>query len=310
MGSQTAVTQMLKAGDHILTDHQVYGGTTEFFSKIASKFALDIGFCDFCELEKLESHLKPNTKLVWLEACTNPLLRVADIEKVCSIVKSKNPEAIIAVDNTFATPYFSLPLTLGADISMNSLTKYINGHSDVIMGMLATNREDIYRNLKFIQYTAGNVPSAFDSFLVNRGIKTLALRMEKHQENAFKIAKFLQKHELIEKVLYPGLPCHPDHEVAKKQFSGFGGMVAFYIRGDLETSKKFLENLQVATLAASLGDVETLIAIPSIMIHKAIPKDIREKLGITDTMFRLSVGIEDVDDLINDFDAALKAAQH
>jgi len=233
---------------------------------------------------------------------------VSDIEEVVRVVKKVNSEIVVVVDNTFLSPYFQSPLSLGADIVMNSITKYINGHSDVIMGSIATNRSDLNDQLKFVQNAVGAVPSPFDCFLVNRGIKTLALRMEQHQKNALAVAKFLQTHPLVRKVIYLGLESHPQRAIIQKQCSGYGGMVGIYIKGTLETAKVFLANLKLFTLAESLGAVESLIEIPSIMTHASLPQETREALGIDDTFIRLSVGVENADDLIHDLDQALKYA--
>lgn len=250
--------------------------------------------------------IQANTKLVWFETPTNPLLKVADIEAVCRVVKAASNDIITVVDNTFLGPYFQSPLSLGADIVMNSITKYINGHSDVIMGSIATNSIPLYEQLKYLQNAVGAVPSPFDCFLVNRGVKTLALRMEQHQKNALAIARFFETHPLVRKVIYLGLDSHPQREIVKRQCSGTGGMVGMYINGTIETAKTFISRLRLFTLAESLGAVESLIEIPSIMTHASLPPETRQALGIDDTFIRLSVGVENVDDLIADLDQALK----
>lgn len=299
---------MLKAGDHILAGDELYGGTNRYFRTIAAKFGLAIDYVDFLDVANVRQGLKANTRLVWFETPTNPLLKVTDIETVCKAVKAFNQDILVVVDNTFMSPYFQSPLALGADVSMNSISKYINGHSDVIMGAVATNNQEVYEQLKYLQNAIGAVSSPFDCFLVNRGLKTLALRMEQHQRNALNVARFLESHPMIRKVLYPGLESHPQHALHKKQTSGSGGMVSFYIDGTLSTAKAFLSNLRVFTLAESLGAVESLIEIPSLMTHASIPKETREQLGIDDTLVRVSVGLEDAADLVRDLDQALKKA--
>lgn len=308
LAATTNITNLLSAGDHILTGDELYGGTNRYFRTIAAKFNLNIDYVDFCDVNKVRDGLKTNTRLVWFETPTNPLLKVADIEVICKIVKDFNKDILVVVDNTFLTPYFQSPLTLGADVSMNSVSKYINGHSDVIMGALATNNHEVYEKLKYLQNAIGAVSSPFDCFLVNRGLKTLALRMEQHQRNALNVARFLESHPMIRKVLYPGLESHPQHAIHKKQTSGSSGMVSFYIDGTMSTAKAFLSNLKLFTLAESLGAVESLIEIPSVMTHASIPKETREQLGIDDTLIRVSVGLEDAADLVRDLDQALKKA--
>lgn len=286
----------------------VYGGTNRVIRQVAARLGITFDFVDPTDLKALEAAIKPNTKLFWVETPTNPLLKVVDIESVAKIAH-KRDDIIVVVDNTFLTSYFQRPLELGADVVAYSLTKYMNGHSDVIMGAAVTSSEDIYNRLKFLQNATGIIPSPFDCYQVNRSLKTLALRMEQHQKNAIQIAEYLEKHPLVEKVLHPGLPSHPQHQLALKQTYGYSGVFSFYIKGNLETSRKFLKALEMFTLAESLGGYESLAELPVIMTHASVPAEDRVKLGITDTLIRLSVGLEDADDLIEDIEKAFKASQ-
>jgi len=252
--------------------------------------------------------LKPNTKMVWIESPTNPTLKLVDIEAVSNIVK-KHGKAFVAVDSTFMSPYFQRPLTLGADIAYHSCTKYLNGHSDVVMGVACTNRDDLAEQMRFLQNAIGPVPSPFDCYLVNRSVKTLKVRMEQHQASGFAMARFLETHPCVEKVIHPGLPSHPQHELALRQCHGHSGMVTFYIKGNnLEVSKKFFENIKVFTLAESLGGYESLAELPSVMTHASVCAEERAQLGITDGLIRLSCGLEGTQDLIDDVDQALRKA--
>ena len=303
MSAISTITQMLNAGDHIICSDDVYGGTFRLFDKVLKKFNLEFDFIDLTGLQSLERHIKNTTKLVWLESPSNPLLKLIDIELIACIAKKHN--ILVVVDNTFATPFFQKPLKLGADIVMHSTTKYLNGHSDVIGGALVMNDQELYTKLQFLQNAAGGVPGPFDCFLVLRGIKTLAIRMERHAENALKIAQFLESHPKVRKVIYPGLSSHPQHEIAKKQMAGFGGIITFFIKGGLEAARRFLERVKIFSLAESLGGVESLIEHPAIMTHASLPKEVREKIGISDELIRVSVGIEHVDDLISDLKQAL-----
>ena len=303
MSAISAITQMLSAGDHIICSDDVYGGTFRLFDKVLKKFNLEFDFIDLTSLQSLERHIKNTTKLVWLESPSNPLLKLIDIEATARTAKSRG--IVTVVDNTFATPFFQKPLKLGADIVMHSTTKYLNGHSDVIGGALVMNDQELYTKLQFLQNAAGGVPGPFDCFLVLRGIKTLAIRMERHAENALKIAQFLESHPKVRKVIYPGLSSHPQHEIAKKQMAGFGGIITFFIKGGLEAARRFLERVKIFSLAESLGGVESLIEHPAIMTHASLPKEVREKIGISDELIRVSVGIEHVDDLISDLKQAL-----
>jgi len=305
LAATTTITHLLRAGDHVICMDDVYGGTRRQFTRIASRHGLVFSYVDFSKEGAVEAAITDKTKLAWLETPTNPLLKITDIAKVAEIVKKHN--IIFVVDNTFMSPYFQNPLDLGADIVMHSVTKYINGHSDVVMGFLATNRKDLHDDLRFLQNGMGGVPSAFDSFLALRGVKTLHVRMREHERSATKIAQWLEKHPKVDRVVYPGLPSHPQHELAKKQMKGFGGMVTFFLKGGSAESKLFLEKIQIFALAESLGGVESLIELPSVMTHASVPAEERVKLGISDSLIRLSVGIEDVDDLIADIGQALDA---
>ncbi|ORX54226.1 hypothetical protein BCR36DRAFT_581857 [Piromyces finnis] len=309
-GSATtaAIINLLKSGDHVISIDDVYGGTNRFLSRVANTQGIETSFIDISDSELLKSTIKSNTKLIWIETPTNPTMKMVDIEAIVKTVKSINNEIIVVVDNTFMSPYFQNPITFGADICVNSISKYINGHSDVIMGIAVTNNEKINERLHFIQNSVGAIPSPFDCYLANRGVKTLAVRMRQHEKNALAVAKFLEAHPLVEEVYYPGLESHPQHELAKKQMKGFGAMMSIRIKGNLDTSNKFLSSLKIFTLAESLGGVECLCELPCVMTHAAVPPEQRAKLGITDTLIRLSVGIEETEDIINDLDQALKLA--
>ncbi len=303
MAAITTIIQMLNAGDHVIACDDVYSGTFRIFEKVFKRHNLEFNFINITNLQLLEKHLKDNTKIIWLESPSNPLLRITDIEAITNI--AKNNDILTVIDNTFATPFFQKPLNFGVDIVVHSTTKYINGHSDVIGGAVVTNDRELYGKLQFLQNAAGAVPGPFDCFLVLRGIKTLAIRMERHEENAFKIAQYLEKHPNVRSVIYPGLKSHSQHELAQKQMSGFGGIISFFIKGGLDSAKRFLEKVRIFSLAESLGGVESLIEHPAIMTHVSLPKEVREKIGITDELIRISVGIENVNDLIDDLDKAL-----
>ncbi|XP_065155773.1 putative cystathionine gamma-lyase 2 [Atheta coriaria] len=295
---------MFQSGDHVISGDDIYGGTYRLFSKVASKFGLEFSIVDTTDITKVEAAIKPNTKLIWLETPTNPCLKVNDIRAVAAIAKSRN--VLLAVDNTFLTPYLQRPLELGADMSVYSLTKYMNGHSDVVMGAIVTDRTDLNERLRFLQNSLGAVPSPFDCSMVTRSLKTLAVRMRQHSANAIAVAKFLETHEKVVKVLHPGLPSHPHYELTKKQTSGHSGMVTVYLKGEIEQAKKFLTALKVFTLAESLGGYESLAELPSVMTHASVPPEQRKLLNITDNLVRLSVGLEDIEDLIADLTQALK----
>ena len=306
MSAISTVTQILNPGDHVICCDDVYGGTFRLFDKVLKKYNLEFDSVDLTTPQSLERYIKDNTRIVWLESPSNPLLKLVDIEAIVCIAKKKN--ILVGVDNTFATPFFQKPLKLGADIVMHSTTKYLNGHSDVIGGALVTNDQGLYDKLQFLQNAVGAVPGPFDCFLVLRGIKTLAIRMERHAENAMKIAQFLENHPKVRRVIYPGLRSHPQHELARKQMAGFGGIITFSIKGGLEAARRFLERVKIFSLAESLGGVESLIEHPAIMTHASLPKEVREKIGISDELIRVSVGIENVDDLIDDLKNALASS--
>ena len=300
----SAVIHLLRHGDHVLCVDDVYGGTQRYFRKIVNPvMGIDIDFVDF---QKDGVPLKDNTKLIWLETPTNPTLKITDIRMVADA--AEKADSILAVDNTFCSPYFQNPLDFGADLVVHSVTKYIGGHSDVVMGVVCCNRDDLYQKLRFIQNGIGAVPSPFDCFLAHRGLKTLHVRMEAAARNAMAISMFLNTHPGVIKVVYPGLESHPEHELAKRQQHGFGAMITFYCVGGREQSKVLLQNLSIFALAESLGAVESLAECPSLMTHASVPDDQRTLLGIKDTLIRLSVGIEACRDLINDLDQALNAA--
>lgn len=307
LGTQTAIISTLKTGDGIITGDDIYGGTNRLFRNLAVNMGIEVTFVDMTDLKNLEVAIKPNTRLVWLETPTNPIMKVIDIKAVSEIVHSKT-SAFLVVDNTFLSAYFQRPLDLGADIVMYSLTKYMNGHSDVVMGSIATNSTELYDKLKYYQNATGIVPSPFDCYLVNRSLKTLSLRMERHFKNSLAVAQFLEAHPKVERVLHPALPSHPQHKLALAQTFGHSGIMSFYIaNGDLEKSTKFLQALKVFTLAESLGGYESLAELPSVMTHASVPAEQREVLGINDKLIRISVGLEDVQDLISDLNGALSA---
>lgn len=307
LGATTAIVHLLNAGDHIVSSDDIYGGTNRYFSKCAGRMNIETTFVDATDVNNIAKAIKPNTKLVWIESPSNPLLKIIDIQKVAEEVK-KHKDVILVVDNTFLTPYNQKPIELGADMVIYSLTKYMNGHSDVVMGAVCLNNKDLYDRLKFLQNALGIVPSPFDCYQVNRSLKTLAVRMKEHMKNGLEVAKYLESHPKILKVLHPGLPSHPQHELAKKQSYGYSGMVSFYLKGGLEESRKFLSALKVFALAESLGGYESLAELPSLMTHASVPPDQREVLGISDSLIRISVGLEDYEDLINDLKQAIEAA--
>jgi len=308
LGATTTVISLLSSGDHMIVGDDVYGGTNRLIRQVANRLGITSSFVDPTDLVKFEQSIQPNTKLVWIETPTNPLLKVADIKKLCELCHSKG-NVIIAVDNTFLTSYFQRPLELGADLVCYSLTKYMNGHTDVVMGGVTMNSEKLYNDLKFLQNAMGIVPSPFDCYQVNRSLKTLSIRMEQHQKNSIAVAKYLENHPFVEKVLHPGLPSHPQHDVAVKQTFGHSGVFSFYIKGSLKNSQAFLKALKIFTLAESLGGYESLAELPSIMTHASVPEEDRKKLGISDALIRLSVGLEDASDLIADLENALKVSQ-
>jgi cystathionine beta-lyase/cystathionine gamma-synthase len=303
MAAESAILSLLSAGEHMVSCDDLYGGSYRIFERVMRRYNVETTYVAAGNLEGYERAIRPNTKMIWLETPTNPLLRLIDIQAVAEIAHRHN--LLLVVDNTFASPYFQQPLKLGADIVVHSTTKYLNGHSDIIGGALVLNNEDAYQAIKFYQNAAGGVPSPFDSWLTLRGIKTLAVRMRQHEENAMAVAKFLAEHPRVEKVYYPGLPAHPDYALAKRQMSGFGGMVSFQFKGVYADVDKVVRRFKIFALAESLGGVDSLVCHPASMTHGSIPKDIRESRGLTDALLRLSVGIEDVDDLLADLEQAL-----
>lgn len=297
LAAEDAVMKLLSAGDHVVCAEDMYGGTFRLFEKIFTRFGLSFSYVDMTNLEEVQKALRPNTKMVYSESPTNPMMRLTDLEAVAKIAHAHN--ALFVVDNTFATPYFQQPITLGADIVLHSATKYLGGHSDLISGVVITSKEEIASKLQFIQNAAGAVPGAFDCWLLLRSVKTLALRMQQHERNALGIASAIENHKNIHGIHYPGLASHPQHELAKRQMSGFGGIISIEL-GSYKNAQTFVNKLDVFILAESLGGVESLICHPVSMTHGSIPKEQREKLGITEGLVRLSCGIEDTEDLIND----------
>ncbi len=310
-GSGMAATNncmyLLKAGQEVLCSDDCYGGTFRYFTKVMNKFQVNTRFVDTADLNAVAAACGPDTRMLWVETPTNPLLKLSDIRALGKLAREKN--LILVVDNTFMTPYFQRPLELGADIVVHSATKYLGGHSDLIGGLLLTNSEEIYEEMKFCQKSVGAIPGPFDCWLAMRGLKTLAVRMRAHQENALKLARFLEGHPAVEKVYYPGLESHPQHQLAKSQMHGFGGMISFVITGGMEAARRLLEATKIFLLAESLGGVESLIEHPGIMTHASIPEERRLEKGIADGLIRISVGIEAYEDLQADLAQALAAAQ-
>jgi cystathionine gamma-lyase/cystathionine beta-lyase len=306
MGATDAVLRLLLPGDEVITGNDLYGGTYRMFTKIYEPIGIKFHFIDLSNPENIKNYLNDNTKLIWIETPTNPTMQIVDIE-ACAII-SKASNILLAVDNTFASPYLQNPIDLGADIVMHSVTKYLGGHSDVVMGALITNDSDLNTKLAFINNSCGATPGPQDCFLVLRGIKTIHLRMKAHCENGEKIAHYLKQHPAIEKVYWPGFPEHPNHEIAKKQMRGFGGMISIVLKdADLEKTFRIASSFGVFTLAESLGGVESLINHPATMTHASIPKTEREKAGVVDNLLRISVGVEDIEDLLTDLEKALSA---
>jgi len=304
LAATDAILHTLSQGDHVICSDDVYGGTFRIFDKVYRKLGIEFTYVDFTKPEKISAAFKPTTRLVWIETPTNPTLKISSISRVSALAKSHG--ALTVVDNTFMSPFFQQPLKHGADLVLHSATKYLNGHSDVVGGAILTSHTEMYERLKFLQNAVGAIPGPWDCFLIMRGLKTLPLRMERHQQNALKIAEFLSSHPSIKEVRYPGLESHPQHGVAKEQMSGFGGMMTVWLKGGLAESRRFLENVRIFTLAESLGGVESLIEHPAIMTHASIPEATRRELGIQDSMVRLSIGIESAQDLIDDLKWGLK----
>lgn len=307
LAATDAILHLLEAGDHVLASDDVYGGTFRILDKVWRRHGIELTQVDMSDPRNVERGLKKNTRLVWIESPTNPMLKIVDLRAVATLVRAHG--AWTVVDNTFATPFFQRPLELGIDLVAHSTTKYLNGHSDVIGGAVMTSDGALHDRLKFLQNAAGGVPGPLDSFLVLRGLKTLHVRMERHAQNALALARFLEAHPQVEKVTYPGLASHPQHQLAARQMRGFGGMLTFVIRGGLPAARAFLSSLRLFALAESLGGVESLIEHPAIMTHASVPKAAREQLGIADGFIRVSCGIEHVDDLVADLERGFAAAR-
>ncbi|XP_056353402.1 cystathionine gamma-lyase-like [Oenanthe melanoleuca] len=308
VGAILNICHLLKTGDKIVCTRDVYGGTRELLNKLKKEYKFKVAYVDCIDPNNLKAEITPDTKLVWLETPTNPTLKVIDIRACADLAHRIQKDVLVAVDNSFMSPYFQRPLSLGADISMSSGTKYINGHSDVLIGLVSVNSKELYEELKSLQIALGAVPSPFDCYMCNRGLKTLHIRMKLHFHNGLAVAKFLESHPRVEKVIYPGLPSHPQYHVMQKQCTGVSGMLSFYIKGNVKNAFAFLRKLKVFSVGFSLGGFESLAAHPATMSHASVPKDEREALGISDTLIRLSVGLEDEKDLLEDLGQALKAA--
>jgi len=304
LAATTAVMSLFSPGDHVVAGDDLYGGTFRLFDRVLPRAGgLDFTYADTTSADSVEEALRPETKLLWIETPTNPMLTLSDIAMLSEMAHERG--AVVAVDNTFASPYFQNPLSLGADIVVHSTTKYMGGHSDVVGGAVATSNEEFHEKIKFYQNAAGAVPGAFDAWIVLRGLKTLAVRMSKHEENALAVARYLQNHPEVDAVYYPGLPDHPQHELAKRQMSGFSGMVSFTLVGGAEAAYAAVQKTRIFHFAESLGGVESLVTHPASMTHAAIPEEHREARGVTEGLLRLSVGIEDEQDLIADLEGAI-----
>ena len=305
MGAISTIMTLFKAGDHILSSDDVYGGTFRVFDKVFRNFGLDYSFADTSDLDALAAAIRPETRMVWIESPTNPMLKISDIAAIADLCHRKG--LLLGVDNTFMSPYFQRPLELGADLVMHSSTKYLGGHSDVVGGVVCTNHDQVAERIKFSQNAMGAVMGPFDAWLTLRGLKTLALRMERHQKNALAVARFLEAHDDVREVIYPGLESHPGHALQARQAHGFGGMISLRLKGDLEAARRFCRSTKLFFLAESLGGVESLLEHPAIMTHASVPAETRAALGITDDFVRLSVGIEDSRDLIEDLRKGLES---
>jgi cystathionine beta-lyase/cystathionine gamma-synthase len=303
MSAVDAISRLLKSGDHVVSSDDVYGGVLRLYDQILNRFGIEITYVDSTNPENIEKAIRPNTKMIWLETPSNPLLKVTDLEAAANIAKAHG--LVSAVDSTFATPYLLRPLDLGIDLVLHSTTKYLSGHNQIIGGAVITNREDLFEQLKFVQKSVGAVSSPFDCWLTLLGIKTLPLRMDKHSANGMQVAHFLEGHSKIQKVIYPGLASHPQHEIAARQMKSYGGMLTFELVGDVQTGVNFMNSVELCMLAESLGAVETMVTHPASMTHASVPREERYARGLTDSLVRLSVGIEDIDDIIADLDQAL-----
>ncbi len=306
MSAVDAALKLLSAGDHLICGDDVYGGVTRHLDNVLSRYGLSTTYVDSVNPNEVRDAITPKTRMIWIETPTNPLLKITDMEAMAGIACER--DVLLAVDSTFATPVFLRPLEFGADIVMHSTTKYLSGHNQIIGGVLVTNRKELFDQMKFIQKTIGAVSSPFDCWLNLSGLKTLHLRMKRHEESALQIAKFLESHDKVAWVLYPGLPSHPQHDIAKTQMSGFSGMIAFELNGGVEAGRQLMNNVRLCGLAESLGSVETMITHPATMTHADVPAEDRRKRGLGDGLVRLSVGIEDVEDIIQDLEQGLTQA--
>ena len=301
MSATDTVFRLLKSGDHVVAGENMYGGSYRLFSRVLERFGLEFTYVDTANVDNVRDALKPNTKLVFLETPTNPMMTVTDLAACAEVAHEHG--ALVVVDNTFCSPWLQKPIELGADIVVHSTTKFLNGHSDSVGGVVVSNRDDLGEQIGFLQNAVGAILSPFDSWLVLRGVKTLAVRMKRHEENGMAMASYLANHGKVKKIYYPGLPDHPQHELAKRQMNGFGSMISFEL-GSKENAKKFLDRVRLCSLAESLGGVETLISHPETMTHASVPLETRTRLGITPGLVRISVGIEDIEDLIADLENA------
>ncbi len=304
LAANATLLELLDSGDHVVAMDDLYGGTFRLFENVRSRSAkLQVTFADLTDIAKLEAAIKPNTKLIWVETPTNPTMKIVDLDAVVAVARKRG--LMTVCDNTFCSPWIQRPLDHGFDIAVHSVTKYLNGHSDMLGGAVAVRAGELADKIKYLQNALGSIPSPFDCFLALRGIKTLPLRMERHCQNAQAVAEFLDRHPKVERVFYPGLKSHPQHELAKRQMRGFGGMVTAILKGDLEDAKRFLDRCELFALAVSLGGVESLCEHPALMTHASLPPEHRKQLGISDSLIRLSVGVEDADDLLAELKAAL-----
>jgi cystathionine beta-lyase/cystathionine gamma-synthase len=303
LAAEHSILTLLRPGDNVIVPEDMYGGTYRLIKEIFEPYSITFTFTDFADIEKIKKSFLPSTKMVWIETPTNPTLKIFDIGAISELSHKKN--AIVVVDNTFLSPFFQKPLLLGADIVVHSTTKYINGHSDIIGGAVILNSSELFKRIQLVQKSIGAVPSPFDSWLTLRGVKTLAIRMKQHELNAFQVARFLKNQPNVLEVFFPGLETHPGYEIAKKQMTGFGGVVSFKLKGGLQECNTFFKKLKIFQLADSLGGIESLANYSALMTHDYFPMELREKIGVTDNLIRLSVGIENIDDLIQDLKNAL-----
>jgi cystathionine beta-lyase/cystathionine gamma-synthase len=304
MATVDSVLRLLSAGDHVISSDDVYGGVSRLYDRILSRYNISFSYVDTSDPERIEAAIQPSTRLIWVETPTNPLLKITDLEIVAKIAKAHG--VLLGVDTTFATPYLLRPLEWGVDLVVHSTTKYLSGHNQIIGGIVVTNDEELHQQLKFFQKSIGAVSSPFDCWLTLLGVKTLPLRMERHSENGLAVAQFLESHPKVAKVIYPGLPSHPGHDIAKRQMKAFSGMISFELKGDISSGISLMNNVKLCSLAESLGAVETMITHPASMTHAEVPKEARLQRGLTDSLVRLSVGIEDVEDIIADLSQALE----